>query len=197
MAEGNGWQPGSASILLIDDDAEVLEFYQDVLTPLGHRIELARDGEEAADLLDGKRFDLILSDLNMPRMGGIELLRTVRKVDLDVPVILITATPGMETALSAIELGALRYLTKPVKPADLRRIAAYGVTLSRMARAKREALKIVSGLDGFAADKTGLTITFERAVAFSWMAYQPIVSWSRRSVIGYEALARTAEPALG
>lgn len=198
MGEGTLPEPSSVSprVLLIDDDAELLEFYQDSLAPLGYHLETAADGAEAAFLLSAKRYDVVVSDIVMPALDGLELLRMVRSTNLDVPVVLVTGTPSTETAIRAIELGALRYLLKPFSAADLRRVVSYGVCVGKMAGHKREALKMISGLEGFASDRAGLELTFERALASVTMHYQPIVSWSRKNVYGYEALARTNDPSL-
>ena len=183
-------------VLLIDDDAMLLEFYQDALTPLGYAMETAEDGAEAAYLLESKRYDVIVSDIVMPGLDGLGLLKQVRSTNLDVPVVLVTGTPTAETAIRAIEYGAFRYLTKPFSASELRRVVAYAACVRRMADAKREALKVVSGIEGFAADKAGLEATFERALGTVSMAFQPIVSWSKRKVLGYEALARTNDLSL-
>lgn len=186
----------AASILLIDDDAEILEYYRDALASRGYRIQTAADGKEAVSLARWRRFDVIVSDISMPGMDGIQLLRAIRESNLDVPVILATSDPRAETAIRAVEYGALRYLTKPVAPAELRKVVEYGICLNRMARAKREALMAVSGVNGFASDRAGLEASFERALATTWMAFQPIVSWSKQNVLGWEALARTSDPTL-
>ena len=184
------------SILLIDDDHDILDYYQDALATKGYRIQTASDGKEAVALAKWRRFDLILSDISMPGMDGITMLRVIRESNLDVPVILATSDPRAETAIRALEYGAFRYLTKPVPVAELRRVVEYGICLNRMARAKREALMAVSGLSGFAGDRAGLEASFERALSTTWMAWQPIISWKAQGVIGYEALARTGDPTL-
>ena len=196
IAEPSSAPEAPPKVLLIDDDEELLEFYQDALTPLGYQLEVAGDGIEASYLLGSKRYDVLVSDIVMPGLDGLGLLKTVRATNLDVPVILVTGTPTADSAIQAIEYGAFRYLTKPFSAAELRRVVAYAECVSRMARHKREALKLVSGLEGFAADRAGLEATFERALETVTMAFQPIVSWSQRKVLGYEALARTADPAL-
>lgn len=184
------------AVLLVDDDPDVLRFYRDVLADRGFRLFQAEDGALATRLIVERPFDLVIADIAMPNMDGIALLRAIRQVDLDVPVVMVTGNPSYETAVNAIEYGAFRYLTKPVAPALLRRVAEYAVVMNRMAKAKREALRAVSGMNGSAGDRAGLEASFERALAGAWMAYQPIVSYSERRVIGYEALARTEDATL-
>lgn len=199
MGEGPDTQTHASApprVLLIDDEPALLDLYQDSLAPLGYQLDTADDGEEAAHLLSSKRYDVVVSDIQMPGMTGLDLLKAVRSTNLDVPVILVTGNPSTETAIRAIELGALRYLTKPFSPADLRRVVAYAACVNKMASAKREALKLMTGLEGFASDRAGLEASFERALATVSMHYQPIVSWSQRKVFGYEALARTNDVSL-
>jgi len=111
-------------------------------------------------------------------------------------VVLVTGNPTLETAIAAIEFGALRYLPKPVELARLRSVVADAVRLHRLARAKRAALEIVDREKKATGDGSELAASFERTLATLWMAYQPIVSWSRREVYGYEALLRSRETSL-
>ena len=132
----------------------------------------------------------------MPTVDGIELLRTVREYDLDIPVILMTGTPEVRTAIKALELGALRYLTKPIDNHALVDEIGYAVRMCRIARLNREALAHVGDLDKFVGDRAGLESRFRRALEKVAMAYQPIVSWAKQEVHSYEALVRTGEPTL-
>lgn len=192
-----GTDTAPARVLLVDDDADVLEFYKTVLNRKGqYALTTADNGQEAAELLKSNRFDMIISDVSMPGMDGIQLLRRIREFDLDVPVVLATGGPSLDSAMQAVEYGALRYLTKPVEPAALRRVVEYGVNLHKMAQAKREAFKFVSGSEGFASDRAGLETSFDRALQRIVLHYQPIISWSQKKVIAYEVLVRSGEPSL-
>jgi len=183
-------------VLLADDDAVVARSLARLLERSGFRVDTAADGSIAAEILKGDTFDLILSDITMPGMTGLELLRVVREFDLDTPVILMTAGPDVRTAIQAIEHGALRYLTKPIDRGDLISEVEYGVRMGRLARLKREALQHIGDLDKFVGDRAGLESRFLRAVAQIGMAYQPIVSWTARRVYAYEALVRSREATL-
>src|SRR5687768_484269 len=112
----------SWEVLVVDDEQALLTAYSTVLRAAGHRIELAEDGEVARELVQKRSFDVILSDINMPGMDGISLLKAVREFDLDVPVVLITGTPSVDTAARAVRYGAFRYLMKPVEAAELRQV---------------------------------------------------------------------------
>src|SRR5439155_20104417 len=102
-------------------------------------------------------------------------LRAVRQKDLDVPIILMTGNPMVETAVQAIEHGALGYLLKPVSREALLRAMEEAVRLHRLARLKREALSYLGADDKLLGDRAGLEAAFAQAQETLWMAYQPIV----------------------
>jgi len=183
-------------VLIVDDDEALLRSYGRMLSSDGYDVDMRMDGEAAVAAVCVGAYDVVLSDIDMPRLSGVALLERIRAHDLDLPVVLITGSPSVETAMAAIEHGALRYLQKPVDSARLRAIAADAVRLHRLARAKRSALDLVGGADRMVGDRAGLVASFGSALDSLWMAYQPIVSWSRRDVFGYEALLRSREPSL-
>lgn len=182
--------------LIVDDDEALLRAHARALGKVGYRVETAPDGEAAIRALQKGPFDVILSDIDMPGMNGIRLLERVRTHDLDVPVVLITGAPSVDTAVQAIEHGALRYLLKPIDLATLLKVTDDAVRLHRIAKAKRRALDLGGGLDRLVGDHAGLLASFGRALESLHIAYQPIVSWSERRVFGYEALLRSREPSL-
>jgi len=185
-----------ATVLLVDDDESVLRAHARLLEKRGCEVAIAGDGEAALALLGERSFDVILSDLEMPRMNGIKLLEQIRAHDLDVPVLFITGTPTVETAMRAIEHGAFKYLVKPVEPAELARVVTEAARLGKLGKAKRRALEMVGGIDRLIGDQAGLVTTFTRALETLYIAFQPIVSWSHKSIFAYEALLRSREPAL-
>jgi EAL domain-containing protein (putative c-di-GMP-specific phosphodiesterase class I) len=151
---------------------------------------------QAVERMQTTAVDTIVSDIAMPRMDGIALLRAVRERDLDLPVVLLTGEPRIETAVEAIQLGALRYLIKPVEPPVLVREVQHAVRLYEWAKLRRVANEHIGGGPLRAGDRAGLAASFGRALTSMWMAYQPIVSWTQRRVFGYEALMRTQEESL-
>jgi EAL domain-containing protein (putative c-di-GMP-specific phosphodiesterase class I) len=184
-------------ILLVDDEPAILELFETVLS-VDYETETAVNGAEAIEKIRSHPFDVIVSDVSMPGMDGVELLRLIREQDLDVPVILVTGSPSVDSAIQAVEYGALLYLTKPIRPADLRKVVLHAFRLREMARAKREAYRIVSG-DGTGegpADRAGLEARFDRGMEQMWLAFQPIIRWSSRTMFGYECLLRTDEETL-
>jgi EAL domain-containing protein (putative c-di-GMP-specific phosphodiesterase class I) len=183
-------------ILVVDDDEVLVRSYARTLAADGHDVDVRLDGEAAVGAVKTGDFDVVLSDLDMPRLGGVALLERIREYDRDIPVILITGNPSLETAMAAVEHGALRYLRKPVDAKQLRAITGDAVRLHRQARAKRNAVDRAGGVDRLVGDQAGLVSSFRGALDTMWIAYQPIVSWSRREIIGYEALLRAREPSL-
>ena len=132
----------------------------------------------------------------MPDLDGIQLLKSVREHDLDVPVILVTGAPDIATAQSAITHGVFRYLAKPVDVQVLKDVLKQAVDLHRLVRIKREAFALL-GRDGrHFGDPAALQARFATAMETLWIAYQPIVRAKDRSLFGYEALLRTGSPGL-
>src|SRR6266700_2096088 len=183
-------------ILLVDDEPTIVRGFARILGAAGFSVQVAHDGREAADLARSKSFDVIVSDIAMPEMTGLQLLRSVREHDLDVPVILMTGGPAVESAVQAMEYGALRYLIKPVDSKQLEEVVARATRLHQMAKIKREALELFRLEGKHLGDRAGLEVRFANAIKTLWLAYQPIISWSDRSVIAYEALVRNEEPTL-
>ncbi|MBZ4420847.1 sigma-54 dependent transcriptional regulator [Myxococcus sp. RHSTA-1-4] len=110
-----------ARILVVDDEEGVRSFLAEALECEGHSVTTAADGDEAARLLAKQGVDLLLTDLKMPGLDGLSLLRKVREEQPDVEVIVLTAVGSVESAVAAMKAGAFEYLTKPVSsPAELR-----------------------------------------------------------------------------
>ena len=109
-------------ILVVDDELSMREFLQILLEKEGYQVELASGGKEAIELLKKKVFDLVISDVRMPQVSGIDVLRFVKENSPDTFVIMITAFASMEHAIEAIKLGAYHYITKPFKVDEIRHV---------------------------------------------------------------------------
>jgi DNA-binding NtrC family response regulator len=105
--------PGS-SILVVDDEERQREIYREILEDEGYQTETAPSGEAALRLLDQKRFDLVLTDLNLTGMTGVQLLSEIVGADPTVAVVLITGYPSIQSAIEATKRGVYQYLEKPV-----------------------------------------------------------------------------------
>jgi EAL domain-containing protein (putative c-di-GMP-specific phosphodiesterase class I)/CheY-like chemotaxis protein len=187
---------GACRVLVVDDEPLVLRLLCKTLERAGYHPVCAGDGHEAMRLVATQGFDVVVSDISMPRMTGVDLLRAVRERDQDLPVILLTGEPTIDTATRAIALGVLGYLTKPVNMDELVDTVDRAAQLYRLARVKREALHYVATSPGGGGDSATLERLFSRALETMTMAYQPIVSWSDQTVVGFEALVRPTHPAL-
>ncbi len=100
-------------ILIVDDEAGMCEFLAYLLEGEGYEVDTAPSGAEGLLKLEEDGFALVLADIKMPGMDGIELLRRVRELDKDVVFVVMTAYASMETAIKAIKYGAYDYLGKP------------------------------------------------------------------------------------
>ena len=180
----------------MDDDPDVLSTLASLLEDAGYAVETAPDGRGAAARLGESAFDVVVSDIAMADVNGVQLLRGIRERDADLPVILMTGGPELESAIEAVEYGALRYLLKPFPPDTLQTAVATAVRLHRMARWKREALRYLGFDDRQFGDLAALETSFARARGSLWLAGQPIVRAADASVYGMEVLARTDEPLL-
>jgi EAL domain-containing protein (putative c-di-GMP-specific phosphodiesterase class I) len=188
--------PRRGRILVVDDERDLLDILGTMLAEAGWQVDTAGNGREALTLVDADRYEVVLSDIDMPGMSGMELLREIRGRDLDVPVLLITGHPRVDTAVEALEHGALRYLRKPIRERDLLTAVEDASRLHRMARLKREALAAVGLEDRLPSDRAGLEARFGQALASLRLVFQPIVRAEDGSVFGYEALVRTDEPSI-
>jgi len=119
-------------ILVVDDEAPIREILQRGLTQMGgFSVELAQNGQEAIEKVEKDIFDLILTDLMMPEMNGMELLKIIKGTRPELPVIMMTAYGSIDTAVEAMKIGANDYITKPVDFNDL---------LIRISKVKQESL---------------------------------------------------------
>jgi DNA-binding NtrC family response regulator len=100
-------------ILVVDDEESILKFFQRVLKKEEYTVFTADNGKEALELVNRKRPDLVILDLKMPGMNGIEILRQIKRIDENIEVIMITGYGTMKTARIAMRLGAYDYITKP------------------------------------------------------------------------------------
>jgi len=188
--------PQLGQILLVDDEPEVMRSFARVLGARGHQVVTASRAADAIEKLARGHFDVVVSDISMPDMDGIQLLREVRRRDLLIPVVLATGQPEVKTAAEAVEIGAFQYLIKPILGDSLCRVVEHAVRVHRIARVKQEAAELLGQNTALGADRAGLEASFERTLEGLWIAFQPIVDARRCLVHAYEGLLRSNEPAL-
>src|SRR5690606_27524406 len=127
----------------VDDDPFVLRSLQRVLSSNGARVSTASDGQAALTALGARRFDVVVSDIDMPNLDGVSLLREIKQRDLDMPVILITGAPDLDSAVHAVDYGALRYLMKPFAASALQDAVDCAVKVRADNREHRSAMTLL------------------------------------------------------
>jgi EAL domain-containing protein (putative c-di-GMP-specific phosphodiesterase class I) len=185
-------------LLLVDDDDNLLRAFGRALERAGHDVTRVGDGRAACELLaniDVTEIDAVVTDLSMPGAGGIEVMRAAHRLDPDLPVLLMTGLPSVETAVQALEAGAFRYLLKPIECDALEEAVYRAVELRNSRRSRSAQVDTVSHPPSSRA-RLELALRFDKALEHLWMAFQPIVSFSAKHVHAFEALVRTDEPTL-
>ncbi len=151
-------------ILVVDDEESMRQLLEIALGKEGYRLTLAESGGKAIEMFDKSSYDLVISDIKMPDMGGVEVLRHVKETDPTVPVIMVTAYASAETAVEALRLGAYDYLTKPFKLEELKaniRNALEKVRLKRENESLKRELKKSQGLDSMLGGSRAMLELFE------------------------------------
>jgi len=138
-------------ILVVDDEQPVCRSIAGALETEGYRVDTVQSGEEAVKRISDDAYDLLLVDLMMPGMSGMELLETLKKKRSEAVVIMITGYPTMKTAVQAVKIGAFDYLPKPFTPKELRVIVSRGLGWRR--------LKEGTDSDGPKGKKPGVSMT--------------------------------------
>ncbi len=179
-------------VLVVEDNGPLRTLYSRVLRRADFLVDAVGTGAEAKALVNrGRSYSAIVSDLWLPDETGLDLVATVRVEDPDVPFVLITGTPTVESAIGAIEQGVHRYLCKPVahdRFVSEVREAAHVCSVQRMRRRV---------LDADEADpERHLDHHLDDALDKMWLAAQPIVSVSTASIYAYELLLRSTSPHL-
>src|SRR6195952_1009818 len=102
-----------SNILIIDDEKAIRKTLSEILSYEGYKIEEAADGEEGLKKFNSTTYDVVLCDIKMPKMDGLEFLEKAREINSDVPIIVISGHGNIETAVEAVKKGAFDYISKP------------------------------------------------------------------------------------
>lgn len=190
---GNGSAP---HVLLVDDDDGVRRVFGRVLSRAGFQISEAADGATALTMLARQSFDVVLSDIAMPGLTGMQLLQAVRERGHPVQVVLATGNPTLETAMRAGALGVVHYLTKPVEHTVLVEVIRKAAELQQLLPPVPLPRSSADPGQSSSRHRAVLTAALTRALAELRLYFQPVVSMANRCVWGYEALLRSCEPAV-
>ena len=109
-------------ILVVDDEEGARELFNTILSDEGYEVALADSGEGALTLFKNQPFNLVITDIKMPVMDGLQLLQEIRKMGSKTDVIMVTAYGEVESYLKAMSLGAAEYINKPIRIKELKRI---------------------------------------------------------------------------
>jgi len=120
-------------ILVVDDEEGARELFNTILTDEGYEVTLAINGEDGISQFKNALFDLVVTDIKMPGMDGLQLLQEIRKTGSKADVIMVTAYGEVESYLKAMSLGAAEYINKPIRIKELKRIV-HKVLTERKAR---------------------------------------------------------------
>ncbi|NOY45823.1 MAG: response regulator [Deltaproteobacteria bacterium] len=111
--------PDPPRVLVVDDEDDITGVLADILEEQGYAVDVAADGDEAWERAQEDPYDVVITDLKMPRMGGLELLREIRRAEHPSIVIMMTGFATVETAIEALKIGAYDYILKPFKVGEL------------------------------------------------------------------------------
>ncbi len=134
----------SARILIVDDEEIVVRSCQRILAAGGHRIDSASNGFDALRLVDENPYDIVVLDIMMPKMDGLEVLQQIKERHPEVDVIMITGLSQIQTAVKAMKLGAFDYLPKPFEPDELDHVVARALERRQLLQRNRELKNEVS-----------------------------------------------------
>lgn len=124
-------------ILVVDDEEMIREMLFDMLSNTGYKVKTAIDGQDAISQIENEPFEIVITDLRMPGIGGIELLQHVQKINPDICVLIITAYSTVESAVSAMKLGAYDYICKPFELTEMKIVIERAVERQRLLLASR------------------------------------------------------------
>ena len=184
-------------VLIVDDDVAIRNAVRRLLVRAEFNVTTANSALEALELLKTQRFDAIVTDIMMPGMDGLEFLRLLRRSDRELPVIILTGHPTLESAVMAVKEGGFRYVMKPFEADELSSAVREAAAMFRLTILKRRALNDRNSGIWQISETIKLNTQFDSALAGLSMVFQPIVDWPNRRLFGYEALVRTTELTMG
>ncbi len=133
-------------ILVVDDEESIRSVLSDYFTSIGYDVVTAADGEDALKKFIPEVFDIIICDLLMPKMGGLELLKQVRLRDHKVLFLVITGYPSIDSAVESMKAGADDYVTKPIRMDDVRIKVERALNIRRAEDSLRKVKGLLWGL---------------------------------------------------
>jgi two-component system, NtrC family, response regulator PilR len=136
-------------ILVVDDESGMREFLKIMLEKMGYQVDSSDSGEDAIKKIEQGRHDLVICDLKMPRISGLEVLRRSKETNPEAPVLMITAFGSAESAVEAMKLGAYDYITKPFKVDEMQFVIHKAMEKARLLEENIQLKKELKGKYGF------------------------------------------------
>ena len=133
----------TAHVLVVDDEGAIRYSVSKTLQRVGYNVNEAASGEEALEMMKADRYDVVLTDIRMPGLTGVELLKRIKDIAPDAIVILMTGYASLGTAVEALRLGAHDYLIKPSSSQDIRQSVARGIERARNLKRRRALLDAI------------------------------------------------------
>ena len=133
-----------ATLLIAEDEEDLRDNYAALLEPLGIEMLMAANGREAFNLLQTNMVHAVLSDISMPDVNGMELLRLTRENDCDVPFLFVSAYGDRQNTLEALRLGANDFIDKPFKASELREKVQWAIELDLLVRKVEQELELAT-----------------------------------------------------
>jgi len=143
------------SVLVVDDELGPRESLRMILRPL-YEVKTASTGQEALQYIQQEKIDLITLDLKMPGISGMDVLREIKKMKLDVPVIIITAFGTLTNAHEAIRFGAVDFISKPYNATDILSIVRRTVEQKRYNAKMKSLMETIQGSENLEGEKAGV-----------------------------------------
>ena len=172
-----------AYILVVDDEGAIRYSISKTLQRVGYQVHTASSGEEALDMMERQNYDVVLTDIRMPGLTGVDLLARIKNTAPDAVVILLTGYASLETAIESLRLGAHDYLVKPSSSLDIRNSVAQGIERSRNLRHRRMLLSAIKqSVEELAGE--GLESGLSGSAAQSMTAETPFVTPITTMTIG-------------
>jgi DNA-binding NtrC family response regulator len=129
------------NILIVDDETSVADILKDCVSDTGRSVDVCYNGLEGIEHIQKSRYDLIIVDLVMPKIGGLDVLKYAKKENPDILVIIITGHASLETAIMAVKEGAYDYIRKPCKLEEIRIVVDNAIEKIRLLRENKKLLK--------------------------------------------------------
>ncbi len=150
VIEGGKDGTSANKLLVIDDDEDIRSLLTDLLEESDYKVDTASCGEEALQMIQVSTYDLVVTDLRMQGMQGMEVIREARKIDPGIDVIVMTGYASVDSAVESMKAGAVDYITKPLNTDQIRLVIKKNIERRNFQRlaSEREFYKILSSIDG-------------------------------------------------